>query len=116
GWHSLLQKKGIVFESLEAQQLNVKVFKYIQDNAHRASEYLGSKYGNAPIFDEGSTKDKPRRNTTLTAVAPTTSSSSILGQMSAGIEPFASNYFVVELAKRSFARKNKDLINLIDKK
>lgn len=33
------------------------------------------------------------RNTTVLAIAPTTSSSSILGQVSPGIEPYSSNYF-----------------------
>lgn len=116
GWHSLLQQEGIPFESFEAQQLNTKVFKTIKEKAYEASIELGDKYGYAPIFDEVESLDIKRRNTTLIAVAPTTSSSSILGQVSPSIEPFASNYFVVGLAKGSFTRKNVELEKLLESK
>lgn len=115
GWHSLLQQRMIPFESFEAQQLNVKVFKDLRDKLYIASEEMGDTYGYAPIFDEVDSLDKKRRNTTLMAVAPTTSSSSILGQVSPSIEPYASNYFVAGLAKGSFARKNIELVKLLDK-
>jgi ribonucleoside-diphosphate reductase alpha chain len=57
-----------------------------------------------------------RRNTTLMAVAPTTSSSSILGQTSPGIEPYSSNYYKVGLSKGNFMRKNKFLKALLQEK
>lgn len=116
GWHSLLQQRMIPFESFEANRLNVEVFKNIKNEAYEASIELGKEYGNAPIFDEVDTLDVKRRNTTLIAIAPTTSSSSILGQTSPSIEPFASNYFVVGLAKGSFTRKNKELEKLLEAK
>ena len=113
GWHSLLQQKMIPFESFEAQQLNTSIFKYLKENSYKASIEIGDKYGYAPIFDEVETSDIKRRNTTLLALAPTTSSSSILGQVSPSVEPYASNYFVVGLAKGSFTRKNLQLENLL---
>lgn len=113
GWHSLLQQKMIPFESFEAQQLNTSIFKYLKENSYKASIEIGDKYGHAPIFDEVETSDIKRRNTTLLALAPTTSSSSILGQVSPSVEPYASNYFVVGLAKGSFTRKNLQLENLL---
>ena len=113
GWHSLLQQKMIPFESFEAQQLNTSIFKYLKENSYKASIEIGDKYGYAPIFDEVETSDIKRRNTTLLALAPTTSSSSILGQVSPSVEPYASNYFVVGLAKGSFPRKNIQLENLL---
>ena len=116
GWHSLLQQKMIPFESMEAQLLNVSIFKDIKEKAYKASVELGEIYGYAPIFDETETTDVKRRNTTLLAVAPTTSSASILGQVSPSIEPFASNYFVAGLAKGSFARKNENLERLLEEK
>ena len=103
----------IPFESFEAQQINTSIFKKIKDESYAASEKLGEKYGYAPIFDEVDTTDTKRRNTTLMAVAPTTSSASILGQTSPGVEPMASNYFVVGLAKGSFSRRNKYLEKLL---
>lgn len=116
GWHSFLQQKMIPFESYEAQQWNARIFKKLKTDLYQASVELGEEKGFAPIFDEveGGTKDMKRRNTTLMALAPTTSSSSILGQVSPSIEPFASNYFVVGLAKGSFTRKNPELIKLLE--
>lgn len=116
GWHSLLQQKMIPFESIDAQRLNTTIFKDLKEKTYKASIELGEKYGYAPIFDEVDTTDSKRRNTTLIAIAPTTSSSSILGQVSPSVEPFASNYFVVGLAKGSFARKNVNLEKLLESK
>ena len=50
------------------------------------------------------------------AVAPTTSSSAILGQVSPGIEPFSSNYYKVGLSKGNFMRKNRYLTQLLVEK
>ena len=116
GWHSLLQQKMIPFESFGAQQLNTQIFKYLKEESYKSSVELGEKYGHAPIFEEVETSDVKRRNTTLLALAPTTSSSSILGQVSPSIEPYASNYFVAGLAKGSFTRKNFELEKLLESK
>ena len=114
GWHSLLQQEMIPFESFEANVLNSNIFKQIKEGLYKASEELGDEIGYAPIFDEVESLDKKRRNTTLMAIAPTTSSSSILGQVSPSIEPYASNYFVAGLAKGSFPRKNPQLEKVLD--
>jgi ribonucleoside-diphosphate reductase alpha chain len=50
------------------------------------------------------------------AVAPTTSSSFILGQVSPSIEPLNSNYFVKDLAKGKFTYKNPYLKRLLKAK
>ena len=52
----------------------------------------------------------------MTAIAPTTSSSSILGQVSPGIEPYSSNYYKAGLAKGNFIRKNRYLEALLAEK
>ena len=111
GWHSYLQKNNVPFESLKAKGLNTEIFKYLKQESYRASEELAGIYGEPEIL-----KGYGRRNTTLLAIAPTTSSSSILGQVSAGIEPFKSNYYKVGLAKGNFIRKNKYLEKLLDNK
>ena len=48
------------------------------------------------------------------AVAPTTSSSFILGQVSPSVEPLNSNYFVKDLAKGKFTYKNPYLIRVLE--
>jgi ribonucleoside-diphosphate reductase alpha chain len=50
------------------------------------------------------------------AIAPTTSSSAILGQVSPGIEPHRDNYFVKNLAKGKFSHKNPHLVKLLKEK
>ena len=113
GWHSYLQSKMIPFEGMAAKFETHKIFRQIQEQSLEASVELGEIYGYAPIFNEIDTKDIKRRNTTLIAIAPTTSSSAILGQTSPGIEPFSSNYFKAGLSKGNFIRKNKYLTELL---
>jgi ribonucleoside-diphosphate reductase alpha chain len=108
GWHSYLQKNMIPFESLQAKGLNSQIFKNIHDKAYEASAELAEIYGEPEVLE-----GYGRRNTTLLAIAPTTSSSAILGQASPGIEPFSSNYYKVGLAKGNFMRKNKYLKELL---
>lgn len=111
GWHSYLQKNHIAFESLDAKMKTNQIFKELHDKSYKASEELARIYGEPNIL-----KGYGRRNTTLLAIAPTTSSSAILGQTSPGIEPFSSNYYKAGLSKGNFMRKNKYLKNLLEQK
>lgn len=111
GWHSLLQSKGIPFESFEAKMWNSKIFQTLREKCDKASEQLADLCGEAPIL-----KGYGRRNTHTMAVAPTTSSSFILGQVSPSIEPLNSNYFVKDLAKGKFTYKNPYLKDLLASK
>jgi ribonucleoside-diphosphate reductase alpha chain len=86
----------IPFESMEAKMFNSRVFKDIKTRAEKASKELAKIYGEPELL-----KGYKMRNTTLLAIAPTTSSSSILGQVSPGIEPYVSNYYKAGLAKGS---------------
>ena len=108
GWHSLLQSQMIGFESMEAKMLNTVIWKQIRTQADAATEWLAKEYGEPPLL-----KGYKRRNTTTLAVAPTTSSSFILGQVSPSIEPLNSNYFVKDLAKGKFTFKNPYLKKLL---
>ena len=111
GWHSLLQSKMIAFESMEAKFLNNTIWKTIRERADKATAELAQKYGEPEIL-----KGYGRRNTTTLAVAPTTSSSFILGQVSPSIEPNNSNYYVKDLAKGKFSYKNPYLKKLLKEK
>jgi ribonucleoside-diphosphate reductase alpha chain len=101
GWHSLLQSKRIPIESMDAYRLNTEVFRTIRDRAYNASMDLARRFGEPEYL-----KGTGRRNTTLLAIAPTKSSSFILGQVSPSIEPFMSNYHVKDLAKVKTTFKN----------
>lgn len=99
GYHSLFQSKLIEFESLEAKQLNYTIFKTLKERSELASRQLHEEKG-VSCIREG------YANTTLLAVAPTKSSSFIHGQVSMGIEPIKSNYFIKDLAKSKTIYKN----------
>jgi ribonucleoside-diphosphate reductase alpha chain len=101
GWHSLLQSKRIPIESMDAYRLNTEVFRTIRDRASNASADLARRFGEPEYL-----KGTGRRNATLLAIAPTKSSSFILGQVSPSIEPFMSNYHVKDLAKVKTTFKN----------
>ena len=87
GWHSLLQSKMVGFNSQEAYYLNTEIFKLIKNKSYKASEELSKKFGEPKVL-----KGAGRRNTTLNAVAPTTSSAFILGQVSQGLSQFGRIY------------------------
>jgi ribonucleoside-diphosphate reductase alpha chain len=111
GWHSLLQSKMIAWESMDAKFLNVEIWDLIRKKADKATEDLAKLFGEPPLLE-----GYGRRNVTTLAVAPTTSSSFILGQTSPSIEPLNSNYFVKALAKGNFTYKNPYLTNLLSEK
>ncbi|HZJ86946.1 MAG TPA: ribonucleoside-diphosphate reductase subunit alpha [Erysipelothrix sp.] len=111
GYHSYLQSNMIPFESLDAKRINTEMFKFIQDKAYKASSELAQLFGEPKLLE-----GYGRRNTTLTAVAPTTSSSFILGQVSQSIEPLFSNNYVKDLAKAKVTIKNPYLEKLLEEK
>lgn len=101
GWHSYLQSKMIAFESLKAKLINTTIWKNIQEKSHAASRELAKIYGEPEVL-----KGYGMRNTTTMAIAPTTSSSFILGQVSPSVEPENSNYYTKHLAKGNYTIKN----------
>jgi ribonucleoside-diphosphate reductase alpha chain len=110
GYHSYLQNRMIPFESLQARNINYEIQKTIYEQALAASKKLADLYGECE-----ETKGTGRRNTTLIAIAPTTSSAFILGQVSQSIEPWTSNLFTKDLAKGKFLMKNQELEKLLKK-
>lgn len=111
GWHSYLQSKMIAFESTEAKMLNVKIAKFLKDEAYLASKELADMFGEPEVL-----KGYGRRNTTLLADAPTKSSAFILGQVSESNEPNKANYYIKDLAKIKFTVKNPYLERLLEEK
>lgn len=108
GWHSYLQSNMIAFESLKAKMLGIKITRFIQEHSRAASRELAEEYGEPPLL-----KGYGMRNVTTMAIAPTTSSSFILGQVSPSIEPHNSNYYVKDLAKGKFSFRNPHLKELL---
>jgi len=110
GWHSYLQKNNIPFESIDAKFKNSQIFKLINDKSLLASKDLAKLFGEPEIL-----KGYGDRMTTRLAIAPTTSSSLILGAVSQGVEPENSCYYIKKLSKGSFTYKNPYLKEILKK-
>ena len=108
GYHSYFQSKLMEFESLEAKQINHKIFSTLKERSDAASRWLHDAKGYKCIREGYA-------NTTLMAIAPTKSSSFIHGQVSMGIEPIKSNYFIKDLAKSKTVYKNPFLVQELEK-
>lgn len=109
GWHSLLQSKGIPFESLEAKWLNAEIFENMNLASLEASKKAARELGEPPLLE-----GYGERWTTRHAIAPNTSSAFILGQVSQSIEPFKSNYYVKDLAKFKYSVQNEYLRGVLN--
>lgn len=113
GYHSLLQSEMIAFESEEARALNREVHAYIQAESDRASRDMAVVYGEPEgMIGTG------YRNVNRQAIAPTTSSSIIIGggTLSQSIEPLEANIFENDNAKSTFVQKNPQLEALLESK
>ena len=111
GWHSYLQANRIAFDSFAAMQKNNEIFQLLQQKTLAASQALAEKFGEPELL-----QGYGRRNTTLLSIAPTKSSSFILGSVSPSVEPFKSNYHVKDLAKIKTTYKNPFLVELLKEK
>lgn len=108
GWHSYLQSNMIPFDSMEAMEKNGEMFRTIKERSYEASEALADEFGEPEVLE-----GYGRRNATTMSVAPTKSSSVILGQVSPSIEPLKSNYFVRDGAKLKSTQKNRFLQTIL---
>ena len=109
GYHTLLQNNNVAFESMDAKYINAKLFKKIQEHTLKSSQELALLYGE-PKMLEG----YGRRNCLMNAVAPNTSSAFILEQVSQGIEPIFSNYYIKDIAGGKHVIKNPNLEKLLE--
>ena len=110
GEHALYQSKHLPFASDPARQLNTETHRFIKEKALKASRDIASTYGE-PEWCQGT----GLRHTHLMAIAPTKSNSVICGAGSEGIEPIDANYYVAKQAKGTFVRKNRYLVEHLEK-
>lgn len=99
GLHTLFQQEGLPYESLQAQFLNTEIAKYIWKESERASEELAYRFGE-PEWCKGT----GLRNTHRIAIAPTKSTSLIMGGISEGINPDPALVFSQRTAAGEFTR------------
>lgn len=82
GLHSLYMDQFITFDSLEATFLNNEIFKHLDEESLRASQWIASVYGE-PEWCKG----YGVANTHRLSVAPTKSTALIMGGVTEGINP-----------------------------
>lgn len=110
GFHTYLQENMIPFGSILANTLSKQASQAIQAKSYAASTELGRILGVPAVANQLGLN---RRNTTTTAIAPTQSSSYILGQVSQSIEPLLSNHFIKGLAKTTEVFRNPTLTKVL---
>ncbi|MGE0753742.1 MAG: ribonucleoside-diphosphate reductase subunit alpha [Alphaproteobacteria bacterium] len=113
GFHSLLQQKGIPFESAVAKSWNMRMFRHIRRQADAASVKLAEERGACPDAEERGIK---ARFSHKMAIAPTASISIICGGTSACIEPIPANVYTHKTLSGNFSVKNRYLAKLLDEK
>jgi ribonucleoside-diphosphate reductase alpha chain len=111
GFHAMLQKRGIPYESPMAKSLNMRVFKHIRTELDKANRVLGEVRGEAP-----DARGTGLRCSHVMAIAPNASSSIIMGNTSPSIEPFRANAYRQDTISGAFLNKNKFLDKLIKEK
>lgn len=110
GFHALLQKKMIPWESAMAVGLNKKVFAHIRAKLDEANKELAIERGEAPdAIGHGI------RFSHLMAVAPNATSSIIMGNTSPSVEPYRANAYRQDTLSGSFLNKNRYLDEIIKK-
>ena len=109
GFHALLQKKNIAFESALAKSINMQVFKHIRGKLNDANLELGNERGEAP-----DAKGTGQRFSHLMAIAPNASSSIIMGNTSPSVEPYRANAYRQDTLSGSYLNKNKFLNSVIE--
>lgn len=112
GFHAYLQKNMISIEDTEANKVNKEVFSWLNKTADMVNLQLGEERG-SPEDIEGSGK----RFSYTIAVAPTATTSIIMGNTSPSIEPYKANIYRQDTISGSQFNKNKFLDKLLkDKK
>ena len=110
GFHSLLQKHGVAWESDKAREINQVVFQHISDDAIDETQLLAKERGE---YLDG--ENTGRRNSHLLAIAPNASSGVILST-SPSIEPLKACAYTHRTRAGSFLVKNAHLEKLLEEK
>jgi ribonucleoside-diphosphate reductase alpha chain len=109
GYHGYLMGKNLPFESVMARTINKDIFSKLSEYAHKASVRLGQERG-LPL--DGGTQ----RNSYVTSIQPTASTSFICGEATPCIEPMAGNAYLQKTLSGSFLVKNKYLERFLETK
>ena len=109
GYHGYLMSKNLPFESVAARAANKLIFETVNGFARKASVRLGQERG-LPL--DGGTQ----RNSYVTSIQPTASTSFICGETTPAVEPISGNAYLQKTLSGSFLVKNKWLDKLLTQK
>lgn len=110
GYHSALQQRMMPWGSMDAHLFNMQVFKHIQEESLKASQFMAKEWGE-PEWCVG----HGVRNTHRTALAPNVSSALIFGSESQGITPWYGNVYQEGSASGDMYRINPRFAQVLDK-
>lgn len=100
GWADLLFQLRVPYDSKQGVKLGRKIMRFINKTGWDESEKLAKEKEPFPNFDKSIYKDEaPKRNATITTIAPTGSISIIAG-CSSGIEPIFALAFTHTVEER----------------
>ena len=111
GFHTLVQKKRMVYGNFESMMLNNEVFKLLDSESRRASQDLASIWGEPKWM-----KGYGMANTHRIAVAPTKSTALIMGGVSEGINPDTAMVYTQRTSAGEVDRANPELLKLMQEK
>lgn len=109
GFSTYLQKKKAPFGSIMSIVINEEIFKHLREESDRASKWMAANWGEPKML-----RGYGDRNTSRIAIAPTKSSSAIMGFVSEGIAPIKSNYHTKDLAKIQIEWRNPYLKKVLE--
>lgn len=109
GYHGYLMSRRVPFESVVARAINKEIFSLFGGLARKASERLGAERG-LPL--DGGTQ----RNSYVTSIQPTASTSFLCGGATPCTEPIAGNAFLQKTLSGSFLVKNRHLEKLLEER
>ena len=102
GLHAYFQKKNVPFESAIAKGINIRIFKHISVQLNSADIDLAIERGEAP-----DAKGTGKRFSLKSAIAPNASTSLIMGNTSASVEPIPANVYRQDTLSGAHVTKNK---------
>lgn len=119
GFHTYLQRRGIALDSIDAIYFNQELFEKLDKESLEASLWMGDKWGAPEWADRTSARvkeghiDRPVRNCSRIAIAPTKSTALIMGGISEGINPDPAMIYTQSTAGGEVSRINPVLLDVM---
>lgn len=111
GFHSYILSKKLSMESNETKKINIEIFQHIKNEIDKSNVRLGKERGVPKVCE-----NTGRRFSCTTAIAPTATSSIIMGNTSPSCDPISGNTFRQNTSIGSSLFVNKYIKQLLKEK